>query len=114
MKILITGGAGYIGSHLVDSFLSRDDTVTVIDNLFTGKAENIQHNMDLPRFSFISGDIKDRALMERLIKGHDIVCHLAAVVGVKHVLSHPVQSILDNAIGTETVLTLAHKYKTIS
>lgn len=110
MNVLITGGAGYIGSHLADNFLARGDSVTVVDNLFTGKTDNIRHNLTNPQFVFVEGDIKDKGLMERLVGDHDIVCHLAAVVGVRHVLGHPVRSIVDNAIGTENVLALAHKH----
>ena len=111
MKVLITGGAGYIGSHLTDYFHANGDTVTVIDNLSTGDIKNIQHNIQSSRYTFVHGSILDRDLMEKLIEGHDLVCHLAAVVGVKHVLENPVRSIIGNASGTETVLTLAHKYK---
>jgi len=111
MKVLITGGAGYIGSHLTDYFHANGDTVTVVDNLSTGDIKNIQHNIQSSRYTFVHGSILDRALMEKLIEGHDLICHLAAVVGVKHVLENPVRSIIGNASGTETVLTLAHKYK---
>jgi len=111
MKVLITGGAGYIGSHLTDYFHANGDTVTVVDNLSTGDIKNIQHNIQSSRYTFVHGSILDRDLMEKLIEGHDLICHLAAVVGVKHVLENPVRSIIGNASGTETVLTLAHKYK---
>ena len=111
MKVLVTGGAGYIGSHLADYFHANGETVTVVDNLSTGNMENIQHALQSSRYTFVHGSILDRDMMAKLIEGHDLVCHLAAVVGVKHVLENPVRSIIDNASGTETVLTLAHKYK---
>jgi UDP-glucose 4-epimerase len=110
MKVLITGGAGFIGSHLSDIFLSRGSQVTVVDNLSTGRMSNIAHNLSSSRFTFVEGDIMDRQLMEGLIDGHDLVCHLAAVVGVKHVLDNPVRSILHNMEGTAGVLGLAKKY----
>ena len=80
MKVLITGGAGYIGSHLTDYFHTNGDTVTVVDNLSTGDIKNIQHNIQSSRYTFVHGSILDRALMEKLIEGHDLICHLAAVV----------------------------------
>jgi len=111
MKVLITGGAGYIGSHLADYFQKAGDTVTVLDNLSTGSLKNIEHNLHSQSFQFIHGNILDRDLMKRLVEDHDLICHLAAVVGVNHVLKNPVRSIIDNAVGTETVLTLAHQFK---
>jgi UDP-glucose 4-epimerase len=111
MKVLITGGAGYIGSHLADYFHNNGNSITVVDNLSTGNVTNIEHNLQSQNFSFVHGSILDRDLMKKLIGEHDLICHLAAVVGVKHVLKNPVRSIIDNASGTETVLTLAHQYK---
>ena len=111
MNVLVTGGAGYIGSHLTDYFLAQSYTVTAVDNLYTGSMRNIDHNLENPRFfSFVKGNILDKALMDKLAEGHDLICHLAAVVGIRHVLDNPVGSITDNATGTETILTAAHKY----
>lgn len=110
MKVLVTGGAGYIGSHLADRFLAEGAAVTVIDNLSVGQRCNIEHNLKSPRFRFVEGDVLDRRLMEDLVQGHDLVCHLAAVVGVRRVLADPLQTILQNVGGTEMVLALAHKY----
>lgn len=109
MRVLITGGAGYIGSHLADFFHDNGWAVTVVDNLSTGNLRNIQHNLKSKTFSFVQGNILDRSLMRNLIADHDLVCHLAAVVGVKHVLGNPVRSIIDNASGTAAILTLCHE-----
>jgi UDP-glucose 4-epimerase len=111
MNVLVTGGAGYIGSHLSEYFLSQGHRVTVLDNLSTGAMGNIEHNLGNPLFSFVEGNILDKTLMEGLIEGHDLICHLAAMVGVTHVLANPVGSIIDNAMGTEVVLTAARKYR---
>jgi UDP-glucose 4-epimerase len=110
MRVLITGGAGYIGSHLADRFLADNANVTVVDNLSSGQRRNIEQSLSCARFRFVKGDFRDRALMEELIEGHDLVCHLAAVVGVRRVLANPLQSILQNVGGTELVLALAHKH----
>jgi UDP-glucose 4-epimerase len=110
MRVLITGGAGYIGSHLADAFLAKGDTVTVIDNLSTGTRDNIQHNLGAARYQFIEGDVLDRQLMDGLVAGHDLVCHLAAIVGVQRVLGDPLHCMLQIVGGTEVVLALAHKY----
>jgi len=110
MKVLVTGGAGYIGSHLADRFLAEGAAVTVIDNLSAGQRCNIEHNLKSPRFRFVEGDVLNRQLMEELVQGHDLVCHLAAVVGVRRVLADPLQTILQNVGGSEMVLALAHKY----
>mgnify|MGYP005839920335 CR=1 FL=1 len=110
MKVLITGGAGYIGSHLSDYFHNNGCRVTVVDNLSTGNMKNVQHNLQSSRYAFIHGNILDRDLMRKLIESHDLICHLAAVVGVRHVLMNPVRSIIDNISGTEVVLALANHY----
>jgi UDP-glucose 4-epimerase len=110
MKVLITGGAGYIGSHLADRFLAEGAAVTVIDNLSAGQRSNTEHNLRSSRFRFVQGDVLDRRLMEELVSGHDLVCHLAAVVGVHRVLADPLQAMLQNVGGTEIVLALAYEY----
>ncbi len=107
MRILVTGGAGYIGSHLVDRLLAEEHQVVVVDNLSLGKIANIEHNLESPHFRFLKGDVLADRLMEELIEGCELVCHLAAVVGVKHVLTDPLQAIMTNVWGTERVLQSA-------
>jgi UDP-glucose 4-epimerase len=109
MKVLVTGGAGFIGSHLADHWLAQGAQVTVIDNLSTGRRQNLEHQTGCPRFRFVEGDVQDRAVMTALVDQHDIVFHLAAVVGVRHVLADPLQGILTNVHGTEMVLSLAQQ-----
>ncbi|MFZ5918883.1 MAG: SDR family NAD(P)-dependent oxidoreductase [Chloroflexota bacterium] len=110
MRILVTGGAGYIGSHLVDRLMEQGHQVFVIDNLFTGKITNIAHHLGHERFTFINEDILHRETMEWLVQQVDLIYHLAAVVGVRHVLNNPLQGIMTNVRGTEQVIELAYKY----
>jgi UDP-glucose 4-epimerase len=110
MKVLVTGGAGYIGSHLVDRLLSDGHEVFVIDNLFTGKIANVEHNLGHERFHFVNDSILHTVTMEELVRQVQLIYHLAAVVGVKHVIDNPLQGILTNVRGTEIVLELAYKY----
>ncbi len=110
MKALVTGGAGVIGSHLVDELIERDYKVVVIDNLSRGKIDNIKHNIDKPNFKFINDTILNEDLMRDLIKDVNIVFHLAAVVGVKHIIDDPLQGIVTNVKGTENVLKFSFRY----
>lgn len=110
MRILVTGGAGFIGSHLVDALMEEGHEVTVIDNLFTGKIANIAHQLDSDRFHFVNDSILNTATLERLVRQADLVFHLAAVVGVKYVVEDPLQAIIVNVRGTENMLELAFKY----
>ena len=108
MRALVTGGAGYIGSNLVDHLLDHGYDVTVIDNLSTGKIANIEHCLDQIRF--VNGSILDAALVEREVERADLVFHLAAAVGVRHIVDRPLESLLINARGTENVLEACSRY----
>jgi UDP-glucose 4-epimerase len=111
MKALVTGGAGYIGSHLCDALIQRGATVAVLDNLSTGRTANIGHLMDHPRFHFVRGSILDSEELESLVQQADRVYHLAAAVGVKYICDDPLTGISTNIRGTERVLELAYHYR---
>lgn len=106
MKVLITGGTGFIGSHLCEQFESLDAEVICLDNLSTSSVKNIEN---LRKTKFVLGDIKDSVLINDLVSSVDVVIHLAAAVGVKTILSNPVDSIQTNFIGSETVLHACNK-----
>ncbi|MDZ7265043.1 MAG: GDP-mannose 4,6-dehydratase, partial [candidate division KSB1 bacterium] len=110
MKALITGGAGFIGSHLAEELLRRGEVVSVIDDLSTGRLENVEHLMSSPRFSIAVESILNEMVMDRLVSECDIVYHLAAAVGVELIVSKPVEVIQTNILGTDTVLRLANRY----
>lgn len=110
MRILVTGGAGFIGSNLVDVLRDQGHEVTVLDNLSVGKVSNIEHHLESDDFHFVNGSILDVSTLERLIRQADLIYHLAAVVGVKYVVEDPLQAIVTNVRGTENVLELAFKY----
>ena len=105
MKYLITGGAGFIGSHLSEALTNRGDSVTVVDNLSTGK------NTFNSSVEFIEGSIFDIPLMDKLISQSDYVLHLAAAVGVFNIVNKPLESLMTNIKGTEIILELCDKYK---
>ena len=111
MKILITGGAGFIGSHLADALIDRGDEVFIIDNLSTGSVENIEHLQSNPQFHYFFDTILNPVLLAELIDRVDLIFHLAAAVGVKLIVDSPVRTIETNVKGTETVLELANKKK---
>src|SRR6478672_10688488 len=104
MRTAVTGGAGFIGSHLVEHLLHRGDEVTVIDDLSTGRLENLQEVLNHPRLRFVEGTILDRAAVDEVVAGADRVFHLAAAVGVHLIVDHPLDSLRTNIHGTETVL----------
>jgi UDP-glucose 4-epimerase len=112
MKILITGGAGFIGSHLADKLLEVGHSVKVLDNLSTGRIENLSSALENSDFEFISGSILDLELLELLIVDADYVFHLAAAVGVFNIVNNPLSSLLTNIRGTENVLEIASQSKT--
>ena len=107
MRALITGGAGFIGSHLSERLLSLGHDVTVIDDLSTGRLENLADARENPRFKLHNDSIFNRDLLTALIESNDIVFHLAAVVGVRNIVEHPVRTIEINVRGTERVLEVA-------
>lgn len=110
MRALITGGAGFIGSHLADELLKRGDIVNVVDNLSTGRLKNIEHLLPSPRFNIAVETILNETVMDRLVSECDIIYHLAAAVGVKLIVNKPVEVIETNILGTEMVLKLANRY----
>ena len=111
MKALITGGAGFIGSHLAEQLLQRGHEVGVIDNLSTGSIENISHLKSAPGFSYVIDTIDNEPLLAEWIDRSDVVFHLAAAVGVKLIVERPVHTIETNVHGTEVVLKHANKKK---
>jgi UDP-glucose 4-epimerase len=110
VKYLVTGGAGFIGSHLCEYLLDQGNRVQAIDNLSTGRIENVAHLADHPRFALSVDSILNPFLMERLVQEADVVFHLAAAVGVKLIIEKPVSTIETNVQGTEVVLRLASRH----
>ena len=111
MRVLITGGAGFIGSHLAEALLERGDDVFVLDNLSTGSIDNITHLKPHPRFHYTIDTVTNEPLLAELIDHADTVVHLAAAVGVKLIVEAPVHTIETNVHGTEVVLKHANKKK---
>lgn len=111
MKVLITGGAGFIGSHLAEALLQRGDSVSIIDNLSTGCLENISHLTPHPHFHATIDTIMNHQCLEQHVQNCDLIYHLAAAVGVKLIMEKPVETIETNVFGTEHVLKLANTYK---
>ncbi len=108
---LVTGGAGFIGSHLSEALLAQNHYVTIIDDLSTGRFENIQHLADHPRFEFAIDTITNHMVMDRLASECDVIFHLAAAVGVELIIDSPVHTIETNILGTHAVLQAAHRYR---
>jgi UDP-glucose 4-epimerase len=110
LKILLTGGAGFIGSHLADRLVYDGHHVTILDNLATGRKENLNHHLTNSQISFVEGSILDLPLLDRLTRESEYVFHLAAAVGVFNIVNNPLDSLMTNIRGTENVLEAAHKY----
>lgn len=110
MSYLITGGSGFIGSHLAEALLSRGDEVTVLDNLSTGSRSNLALCTDRPGFRFVQGSVLDALLVDELVSRCDVVVHLAAAVGVKLILEQPLRSLTTNLRGSEIVIEAALRY----
>lgn len=108
---LITGGAGFIGSHLTERLLNEGYEVTVLDDLSTGRFENIAHLENNPKFHYAIEDIRNEMIIDRLVSECDIIFHLAAAVGVQKIVSEPINTIEVNIGGTETILQTARRYR---
>jgi UDP-glucose 4-epimerase len=108
MRAFITGGAGFIGSHLADALIARGDSVTILDNLSTGSKENIAHLEG--KVAVHEGDIRDKELVDKLVAESDTVFHMAAALGVKNIMEHTIESIDRNFTGSEIVLNAATKH----
>lgn len=111
MRYLITGGAGFIGSHLAEKLLDQGHQVTIIDNLSTGSFQNIIHLEKHDNFRLVADDIEKSNCLEDLVKSSDSIYHLAAAVGVKLIIEEPVKTIQKNINGTERILSLANKWR---
>ena len=109
MRVLVTGGAGFIGSHLADALIARGDHVVALDNLSTGSLANIKHISK--NFELITGDIRNSELVDETVRNIDLILHMAAAVGVNLILESPLESISTNVIGSENVLKSATRHK---
>jgi UDP-glucose 4-epimerase len=110
MRALVTGGAGFIGSHLVEHLLAQGDEVVVLDNLSTGRFDSIRHLVGRPGFSYMIADVEDASALAEAGAGCDAIFHLAAAVGVSLIMEDPVRTIETNVNGTEGVLRYAYRY----
>ena len=111
MKYLVTGGAGFIGSHISDSLIKRGDQVVVLDNLSTGNRKNIEHLLKNPSFTLTEGSILDTSVVNDVVNSVDHVLHFAAAVGVFTIVDKPLESLTTNIRGTENILEAAHRFK---
>jgi UDP-glucose 4-epimerase len=110
-SFVVTGGAGFIGSHLVEAVLSRGDSVTVLDNLSTGRLGNLEAIIGHPQLRFVQASILDELAVDDAVQDADFVLHLAAAVGVKLIVEQPLRSFITNIRGTEIVLEAAHRFR---
>ena len=111
MRYLVTGGAGFIGSHLCETLIARGDEVVVLDNLATGASRNLDTLEGHPSFKVVLGSILDELLIDELVAECDVVVHLAAAVGVRLIVEHPLRSLRTNIRGTEIVFDAVHRYR---
>ena len=111
MKYLVTGGAGFIGSHVTDALIKRGDSVVVLDNLSTGNRKNIEHLLSNSSFKFVEGSILDLTVVDECVQSVDHVLHFAAAVGVFTIVDKPLESLMTNLKGTENILEAAHKHR---
>ena len=109
-KYLITGGAGFIGSHVVDSLVDAGHSVVILDDLSTGRHDNLRHHADNPSVEFVLGSILNEAVVDDVVRRVDNVFHLAAAVGVNLIVERPLESLATNIRGSEVVLEKCHKY----
>ncbi len=108
---LVTGGAGFIGSHLTEALLERGDQVTILDDLSTGRRENIDHLQESPAFRFVLDTVLDDKVVDELVSRCEIVFHMAAAVGVKYIINNPLASLRINTKGTENIFEAANRHK---
>ncbi|MEY2448331.1 MAG: UDP-glucose 4-epimerase [Acidimicrobiaceae bacterium] len=111
MTYLVTGGAGFIGSHLATALLERGDKVVALDNLSTGRLSNLDHIGGHEDFRFVHGSVLDELMVDELVHECDVVVHLAAAVGVKLIVEQPLRSFITNIRGAENLLEAAHRYR---
>jgi UDP-glucose 4-epimerase len=111
MSYLVTGGSGFIGSHLADALLASGNSVTILDNLSTGRESNLADSCLHPRLRFLHGSVLDPVLVDELVSQCDVVVHLAAAVGVKLIVEQPLRSFTTNIRGTDMIFETAHRYR---
>lgn len=109
-RYLVTGGAGFVGSHVVDALVAAGESVIVLDDLSTGRHDNLRQHMGNPAVEFVLGSILNEALVDDVVRRSDVVLHLAAAVGVNLIVERPLESLATNIRGSELVLEKCHKY----